>query len=174
MLIYEYLKFKSVNYPSFYLQGNEISLLKSSEAQSLIEAVEKHGKYFEVCEDILGEEIKSCSALFTDLTTLESDVTGAISEATGVYSQGLALLTQFSSCGTKSIFKQVACYEKVVASAKALVATAQEDIQDIEEELTTDVSQLETDLQSCVGSGYTSHLLNSKMALCKLRLMLKN
>lgn len=174
MLIYEYLNFKSVNYPSFYLQGNEISLLKSSEAQSLIEAVEKHGKYFEVCEDILGEEIKSCSALFTDLTTLESDVTGAISEATGVYSQGLALLTQFSSCGTKSIFKQIACYEKVVASAKALVATAEEDIQDVQEELTTDVTQLETDLQSCMGSGYSSHLLNSKMALCKLRLMLKN
>lgn len=156
------------------MQGNEVSLLKSSEAQSLIEAVEKHGKYFEVCEDILGEDIKSCSALFTDLTTLESDVTGAITEATGVYSQGLALLTQFSSCGTKSIFKQIACYEKVVTSVKALVATAQVDIQEIQEQLTADVTKLETDLQSCVGSGYTSHLLNSKMALCKLRLMLKN
>lgn len=158
------------------MQGSEISLLKglTPEAQRLLEAVEKHGQYFDACEDILGEEIKSCSALFTDLTTLESDVTGAISEATGVYAQGLELLTEFSSCGTKSILKQITCYEKVMASAKALVASAEEDIQEVQEELTTDISQLESDLQSCVGSGYTSHLLNSKMALCKLRMMLKN
>lgn len=158
------------------MQGSEISLLKSltPEAQRLLEAVEKHGQYFEACEDILGEEIKSCSDLITDLATLEGDTTAAISEATGVYAQGLQLLTEFSSCGTKSIFKQVACYEKVMASAKTLVATAEEDIQEVQKKLTTDVTKLKSDLQSCVGSGYTSHLLNSKMALCKLRLMLKN
>lgn len=158
------------------MQGSEISLLKSltPEAQRLLEAVEKHGQYFDACEDILGEEIKSCSAVLTDLADLEDDATGAISEATDVYAQGLELFTEFSTCGTKSIFKQIACYEKVMASAKTLVATAEEDMQEVEEEMTDAVSQLESDLQSCVGSGYTSHLLNSKMALCKLRLMLKN
>lgn len=148
--------------------------LGSSEAQNLMEAVKKHGKYFDVCEDVLGKEIKSCSALFTDLTALETDVKGAISEATGVYSQGVALMAQFTTCGTKSIFKQIACYKNVLTSAKSLVRTAELDVQTVQEELEDDVSQLKIDLQSCVGSGYTSHLLNSKMALCKLRLMSTN
>lgn len=158
------------------MQGSEISLLKSltPEAQRLLEAVEKHGQYFDACEDILGEEIKSCSAVLTDLVTLEGDATEAMSEATTLYEEGVQLMAEFTTCGTKSIFKQITCYEKVMASAKTLVATAEEDMQEVEEEMTTAVSQLESDLQSCVGSGYTSHLLNSKMALCKLRLMLKN
>lgn len=140
----------------------------------MLEAVKKHEQYLGVCENELGEDFKSCEAVMADMEQLATDGQSAVAEGLALYSQGLAIYAEFTKCATKSIFKQVTCYENVIASAKSLIATAQEEAAAIQEALSTDVAQLKTDLKSCTASGYTSQLFNTKMAICKLRLMMKN
>lgn len=164
-------------------QGLEVSGLSKvlefaerSEISKMVEAVFKNYDYLDDCHDTLSWSfnVTACEQLAVNIAGLKDLLFAAVEDALIMVQEAELLKSEFTTCSTESIFKQITCYASVISSAKALVKEAKEDEVDFTEDGEEIVQQIDVNLANCFAKGLTSEIFETKMLQCKLRLKVKS
>lgn len=164
-------------------QGLEVSGLSKvlefaerSEISKMVEAVFKNYDYLDDCHDTLSWSfnVTACEQLAVNIAGLKDLLFAAVEDALIMVQEAESLKSEFTTCSTESIFKQITCYTSVISSAKALVKEAKEDEVDFTQDGEEIVQQIDVNLANCFAKGLTSEIFETKMLQCKLRLKVKS
>lgn len=147
-----------------------------SEISKIVEAVLKNYDYLDDCHDTLSWSfnVTACEQLAVNIGGLKDLLFTAVEDALIMVQEAESLKSEFNTCSTESILKQITCYTSVISSAKALVKEAKEDEEDFTEDGEEIVRQIDVNSANCFAKGLTSEIFETKMLQCKLRLKVKS